>query len=897
MIILLLAAGLSLLFFRSFQPDYVHFSNDGPLGEQKTYCEQLPDAFFGGWSDLNCIGFNGGAWSPNFTTLFSWALGPVGVSKFFAPISLLILGTGAWCFFRQLKLTPLAALLGTIAVTLNSTFFASACWGVAPQEVALGMIFFALSLVVANTVETPWHIRWTRLALAGFCVGVNVMEAADIGALFSLFLAAFVLYKAWMDSRGGYYLKRVAYGTTQVLVIAIFAGFLAYQTVIGLVGSSIQGTAGTAQDRETKAQHWDWATQWSLPKKETLGLMIPGLFGYKMDTPKDMIPAVQDTYRGGAYWGGVGRDPMLDRFFDNGSQGTPPPSNFMRFTGGGNYCGILVVLVGIWAIAQAFRRQHSLFSETERHHVWFWTFVAIVCLPLAWGRFAPGSHQSSDFLFYALLYKLPYFSTIRNPVKFLIFFSWAISILFAYGIHLLDRRYFNRIASKPTGLTLQVKNWWAKAEIFDRNWVKISGGLLGVVILGWLAYSAQKPNLVQYLEKMGFPDETMAGEIATFSINQAGLFLILFAAALFLIILTLAGYFSGTRVKVGAWLLGIFLVFDLVRADLPYVIHWNYKQKYEVNSLNPVVDFLAKNPYEHRVAGLPFRAPAGLEWFDQVYRIEWMQHLFLYYNIQCLDLIQAARIASDLKTYLETFTPSSNETIGLFARQWQLTNTRYLLGPAGFLPVLNQQLDPERHRFRILQRFSIAPKPGIVHPSQLEELTAYPNDNGDYALFDFTGALPRAKLYSNWQVNTNDAANLKTLADLKFDPLETVLISTPQKNLPASITNTDTGTVTYTSYTSKHSVFATSAAAPTVLLFNDKYDPNWRVTVDGQPAELLRCNFIMRGVYLPPGPHTVKFDFSLPNKPLYVTVAAISTALILSGLLYLLTRCRPAAKV
>ena len=50
---------------------------------------------------------------------------------------------------------------------------------------------------------------------------------------------------------------------------------------------------------------------------------------------------------------------------------------------------------------------------------------------------------------------------------------------------------------------------------------------------------------------------------------------------------------------------------------------------------------------------------------------------------------------------------------------------------------------------------------------------------------------------------------------------------------------------------------------------------NWRVTVDGKPAELLRCNFIMRGVYLPaPGRHTVEFSFSLPHQPLYVTLAA-----------------------
>ena len=37
------------------------------------------------------------------------------------------------------------------------------------------------------------------------------------------------------------------------------------------------------------------------------------------------------------------------------------------------------------------------------------------------------------------------------------------------------------------------------------------------------------------------------------------------------------------------------------------------------------------------------------------------------------------------------------------------------------------------------------------------------------------------------------------------------------------------------------------------------------VTVDGQPAHLLRCNYIMRGVYLTPGRHSIEFRFRTPR--------------------------------
>ena len=880
------AVVLAGLFWRSFLPGFVHFNNDGPLGVLSAAWLQFPDCMTGQWDDLNYIGLNAGTSTPDIVSLIRWALGPVGCAKFVALIALWILAFGAWTLFRQLKLSPLATTLGALAGMLNSTFFSTACWGVASQQIAIGLDFLALALVAGYTSATPTLVRWGRLALAGLCVGMNVMEAADIGALFSILVAIAVFFYSLTEGKGAV-LQKVVRGVSHVAVVAIFASFIAFQTVLSLVGTSIQGVAGTAQDTETKAAHWDWATQWSLPKAETLGLLVPGLFGYKMDTPKDMQPALRDAYRSGVYWGGAGRDPAIDRYFDAGSQG-PQPQGFMRFTGGGNYCGLLVLLIAGWAMAQAFRRQNSIFPEAQKRMIQFWSVVMLFCLLCAWGRFAP---------FYAVLYHLPYFSTIRNPAKFIIFFSWALVIVFAYGVHALNRRYLDTGAMKTADLTSQFKTWWARVSDFDRKWTYASLGLLGAGALGWMIYAAQKPALISYLQKVGFGDmdpahETSAPAIAAFSLGQAGWALALFAVAVGLMLLVLTGYFNGPRAKLGAVLLGGFLIFDMGRANLPWLVHWDYKQKYEVGSLNAIVDFLRKEPYAHRVAGLPFRPPQGMELFDELYKIEWMQHHFPYYNIQSLDIVQMPRMPEDMKAFKEALAPRGDEaTAPLMTREWQLTNTRYLLGPVGYLELMNQQLDPVLHRFRVVQRFEVMPKPGITQPTRLEELTAVPNDNGNYALIEFTGALPRAKLYSNWQVSTNDVANLKLMGDLNFDPAKTVLVSTPENGLPALATNENSGTVEFKSYQTKHIVFAANATAPSVLLLNDKFDPQWNVTVDGQPAELLRCNFIMRGVYLPTaGAHTVEFNFTLPHRPLYVTLTAIGFGLVLCGFLFYSSR-------
>ena len=57
----------------------------------------------------------------------------------------------------------------------------------------------------------------------------------------------------------------------------------------------------------------------------------------------------------------------------------------------------------------------------------------------------------------------------------------------------------------------------------------------------------------------------------------------------------------------------------------------------------------------------------------------------------------------------------------------------------------------------------------------------------------------------------------------------------------------------------------TDADTATVLLLNDKHHPGWKVTIDGEPAQLLRANYLMRGcIYL--RKHVVEFRFAPPEE-------------------------------
>jgi len=855
----LLALILGVLFFKSFLPDYVHFSNDGPLGQQMAEWLQLPGALTGGWIDLNYIGFNGGAAAPDVSAILHM-LGPVGYSKFLAPIALFILGFGAWTFFNQLRLSRVAALLGAIAVGLNSAFFSTACWGVASQQIAAGFVFMGLALVVSVTPTMPPLIRWARISLAGLAIGINVMEAADIGAIYSMFAAAFVCYHAWFATEGSA-ISRISRGVGRVLVIAVSAVFIAAFAVSNLIGIGIKGVAGAQQDTQTKQEKWDWATQWSLPKRETITLIVPGFFGYRMDTPE-----------GGNYWGAIGRDPAWYRYFESGKQGTPP-QGFLRFSGGGCYQGITAVLLAFWAAFQALRKK-SVFTLTEQRLVWFWAAALVISLALAYGRFAP---------FYQFFYALPYFSTIRNPVKFLHIFTFSLTVLAAYGVHGLCRGFLESPLQNISGLGARLKAWWKKASSFDKRWTAGCLIAIGASVVGWMIYASSQPALEKYLGEVQLGGD-IAPQIAAFSIRQVGWYILFLALGVGMITLIMSGAFAGRRAKAGGIFLGLLLVVDLGRANLPWIKFVDYKEK---NATNPIIQMLRDKPYEHRVAILPFRAPPQFALLDQLYRIEWAQHQFPYYNVQSLDIIQMPRMPEDLAAFEQAVAADGTpNTVFRVCRRWELTNTRYLLGAAPYLDVLNQQLDPVKRRFRVAASFDIVPRPGIANPTRLEELTAVVNSsgNGQYAVFEFTGALPRAKLYSQWQVSTNDQATLKIMGSEAFDPAQTVLVA---GGVPAhtNAAATNSGTAEFLSYSSKNIKLKTKSTAASILLLNDKYDPMWQVWVDGKQAELLRCNFIMRGVQVPAGEHTVEFRFRADMKTLYISVAGIGLAFVLIGVI------------
>jgi len=355
------------------------------------------------------------------------------------------------------------------------------------------------------------------------------------------------------------------------------------------------------------------------------------------------------------------------------------------------------------------------------------------------------------------------------------------------------------------------------------------------------------------------------------------------------VLVVLSGAWAGRRAK-WAWIfLGAIIICDLSRSDWPWVRYFDYTEKY---SMNPITDFLRQHPYEHRVVG-PRLSPRGN--YDLAGDANfgamchwWLENDFPYNDIQSLDIDQWPRMPVMETHYLANFGVSAPVT----ARFWQLTNTRYILASADVALRLNQSADPIEHSFVVRKLFTftsaggqLLAKPGVTQIEDSGDVAIELNDKGPFALIEFTNALPRAKLYANWK-SVGDDEVLQTLPTASFDPRKTVLVA-PENPLAqaAGDPNADAGTVAITDYQPKDIKLKARVQTPAVLLFNERIATPWKVSVDRQPSTLLRCNYLMQGVFLPPGDHVIEFRFQPPILPLYISLAAFAAGLLLAAYL------------
>ncbi len=130
---------------------------------------------------------------------------------------------------------------------------------------------------------------------------------------------------------------------------------------------------------------------------------------------------------------------------------------------------------------------------------------------------------------------------------------------------------------------------------------------------------------------------------------------------------------------------------------------------------------------------------------------------------------------------------------------------------------------------------------------------------------------------ANGEMAALDSINPATtaVADVKF---KTTLGTASPKSIG--------DTISLTSYAPNRLTYHAKSAKGGVAVFSEVYFPwGWNVTIDGQPAELARVNYILRALNIPAGDHKIEMIFDPQSIHTTTTLASVAVILIYISLI------------
>lgn len=419
----------------------------------------------------------------------------------------------------------------------------------------------------------------------------------------------------------------------------------------------------------------------------------------------------------------------------------------------------------------------------------------------------------------------PYFNKFRVPSMILILFQFSVALLAASA---LDR--ILRAGKEEARRILRAVLW-------------LGGAFLGVVvILGALvAGGGLNGTLMARLAARGPMLGLQANQVAAYVAREAPMVrsmvgtdtvvvALILAAGVALLWARLRGKLGPTAVALGILVL---TVVDLWRVDVrpaDYQPRSNLKTAFEPT---PAVEFLKKDPEPYRI--LPLTGQGGTN--------NW----YAYFRIPSILGYHPAK----LQIYQDLIDDQ---------------------GPVGISKQLSQG------NFNIVDMLNMK---YLVADRELEVGPLHTVFRGKPAVMENAGALPRMWFVDRTRVIEDPKRHLAALADPSWNPREEAFLFDSIPGLePGS-----GGTASITELAPREIRATVTSPANALLVVSEVYYPaGWHATLDGKPVPIHRVNYVLRGIVVPPGEHTLLMRFDPKDFRDGILASLASYGLIVLGL-------------
>lgn len=98
-----------------------------------------------------------------------------------------------------------------------------------------------------------------------------------------------------------------------------------------------------------------------------------------------------------------------------------------------------------------------------------------------------------------------------------------------------------------------------------------------------------------------------------------------------------------------------------------------------------------------------------------------------------------------------------------------------------------------------------------------------------------------------------------------------------------------TATVRLTKYTPRYLDYEYTTGKPGTIVFSEIYYPyGWKATIDGEPADIYRVNYMLRAINVPAGKHTIHMEFAPDSAKRGDTIALICIGIMYATILFVI---------
>jgi hypothetical protein len=156
---------------------------------------------------------------------------------------------------------------------------------------------------------------------------------------------------------------------------------------------------------------------------------------------------------------------------------------------------------------------------------------------------------------------------------------------------------------------------------------------------------------------------------------------------------------------------------------------------------------------------------------------------------------------------------------------------------------------------------------------------------GDTDVYENPRAFPAAFLAPAYgiEVIADETSQLARLRDPAFEAEQHVVLAERPPEVPAALPPTSGTTAPKVEWTSRRAndfELDVTAGQPDILVISQIDYPGWKASVDGRPAAILRANYALPAIFIPPGVHHVRFSFEPWSFKIGLALSVLAAAVI-----------------